>query len=92
MIGRVMQKNEGSNSKVTVVEHIIVKNFWEYYILDDKKENPEWSIADDIQFAFVMGFENEFGDVSRSEMKPYIISQTRNLDEVMPPEGFSWVN
>lgn len=85
-------EGEDSYNKIKVVEHIIAWNFWEYYILDDEKENPDWSITDDIQFAFVMGYANEFGDISRKEMKDSIISQTHDLDEVMPAEGYSWVN
>ena len=81
-------KRKGSSTESNVLEHIILKNFWEYYILEDEY----YDNADDIQFAFVMGFENEFGDISRKEIDPYIVSKTRNLNEVMPPEGFVWVN
>tara|TARA_R110000751_G_scaffold137297_3_gene240700 strand:+ start:2586 stop:2846 length:261 start_codon:yes stop_codon:yes gene_type:complete len=86
-MGRIM-KRKGSSTESNVLEHIILKNFWEYYILEEES----YDNADDIQFAFVMGFENEFGDISRKEIDPYIVSKTRNLNEVMPPEGFVWVN
>ena len=81
-----------TNASITmkVVEHIIVKNFWEYYILDDSEHNPNWDIKDNIQFAYVLGFENEYGSVSREEIIPYIMTKTRELDELLPPEGYDW--
>jgi len=87
MVGRIMVK-DGSSIKSRVLEHIILKNFWEYYILEDE----HYSIEDDIQWCYAMGFDDEYGTCSRSEMKPYIISQTKNLKEVMPPTGYSWYN
>ena len=67
-----------------VHQHIILKNFWEYY-LGETDENG-------IAFGLVMGFENEWGNVDMNEIKPYIISQAKGtaLDEVMPPEGYYW--
>ena len=65
-----------------VHQHIILKNFWEYYLGKADK--------DGIAFGYVMGFENEWGDVSMEEIKPYIMTQTTDLDEVMPPAGYSW--
>ena len=39
-----------------------------------------------------MGFENEWGDVSMDEIKPYIISIARGkeLDYIMPPFEYYW--
>jgi hypothetical protein len=47
---------------------------------------------DGIAFGYVMGFENEWGDVSLNEVKPYIMTNTTGagLDEIMPPEGYYW--
>ena len=73
------------NQQLTIREHIILKNFWEYYITD---YYPEES---DIQEAYVMGFEDEIGDISMEELKPYIITRTKHLDEVMPATGYRWV-
>jgi len=69
-----------------VYEHLMTKNFWEYFILDDKED-------EDIREAFVMGFENEFGLISMSELTPYIISKSKvsaNM-ELMPPAGMEWL-
>lgn len=71
-----------------VTEHIIVKNLWEYYILEDE-ERPD-DLPEDIQFALVLGIETELGDVSMSEIAPYIITRIKDLSEIMPPVGWSW--
>jgi hypothetical protein len=68
----------------TVHSHIITRNFWEYYILDNYKDR-------DIRFALVMGFETEMGDVSMSEIAPYIATRTDNLQGVMSAPGWEWV-
>lgn len=68
-----------------VEEHFILRNFWEYYVIKDRNND------DDIKLCFVMGIENEMGSVYIPEVKPYIISRTKNLAEVMPPVGFEWV-
>ena len=70
------------SSRFEVDLHIITKNFWEYYL-----EEPD---SNGIAFGYVMGDFNEWGSVDVNELKPYIISSTRNLDEVMPPAGYHW--
>lgn len=65
---------------------IITKNFWEHFIF----ETPDIKPTDDQQFALVMGFETELGYISLSEIKPYILTITKDLSSVMPPEGYSW--
>lgn len=69
--------------KINVVEHIILRNFWEYYVTDDK-------FTDDIVRCLVLGAETEIGDVFLNEIKPYILSRTNNLANVMPAPGYSW--
>ena len=79
--------NEGGKP-FAVSLHIILKNFWEYY-LEEPDENG-------IAFGYVMGFENEWGSVSMDEIKPYVLSiarqdgTTETLDDIMPPEGYYW--
>ena len=76
--------HEDSAEPFAVYQHIILKNFWEYY-LEEADENG-------IAFGYVMGFENEWGSVSMDEIKPYIVSIARGkeLDYIMPPVGFLW--
>ena len=76
--------NEDSTEAFAVSQHIILRNFWEYY-LEETDENG-------IAFGFVMGLENEWGSVSMDEIKPYIISKTSGagLDEIMAPAGYYW--
>ena len=76
--------NEGGDS-FTVHQHIILKNFWEYYLGETK---------DGVAFGYVMGFENEWGSVYMPEIEPYILSKTTGscLNDIMPPEGYYWEN
>lgn len=67
-------------------EHIVIKNFWEYYVIEEEDINP----SDDIQLCLVMGFENEIGYVSMADIKPFVITKTKNLD-IMPASGWAWV-
>ncbi len=81
---RTMVNQKGT--KFNVIEHIIIKNFWEYYVIDDPNN------TEDIKFCLVIGDEIELGDVSMSEIRPYVISRTKQLNEVMPPAAnYSWV-
>jgi len=82
----INNNNEDSNEPFAVAQHIILKNFWEYYL--------EEADADGIAFGYVMGFEKEWGSVSMDEIKPYIISIARGeeLNYIMPPEGYYWEN
>jgi len=81
---RSIKHADGKGEAFAVSQHIILRNFWEYY-LEEPNENG-------IAFGFVMGFENEWGDVDMNEIKPYIISQVKGtaLDEVMAPAGYVW--
>ncbi len=71
--------------EVNVTEWFMVKNAWEYYVTDDK-------YTDDIVRCVVMGFETECGDVSLSEVKPFIIEKTKMLKDIAPATGWSWVD
>lgn len=84
-------KNKQFNSTINVVEHIILQNFWEYYVTDyhfNKKDYPN------IVNCLVMGDEIEQGDVNLDEIKPYIISRTKvdKNSELMPAQGYEWVD
>ena len=76
--------NEDSKEAFAVSQHIITRNFWEYY-LEQEDENGH-------AFGYVMGVENEWGMVDMAEIKPYILSIARGkeLEYVMPPEGYYW--
>ncbi len=82
-----MRTMKNQYGKLNITEHIITKGFWEYYITDQI-----FSEDGDIVQAVVMGHETEVGDISLSEIKPYIITRTRNLNEVAPAEGWQWVD
>jgi hypothetical protein len=52
------------NLRLDVVEHIILRNMWEYYVLADE---PDTHAPDpDIVYALVMGDHDEIGTVSGS--------------------------
>jgi hypothetical protein len=76
-------KNNKTGVMVDIVEHIITRNFWEFYIIDG--ENIETPTA------WVMGFEDEMGPISMKEIMPHIITRTKKLDDVMPAKHWSWV-
>lgn len=79
---RTMINEKGQKLKVT--EHIILRNFWEYYVIDAETNEGE------VKLCYVLGNENELGDVYLPEIKPYILSKTNRLDDLMPAPGFSW--
>ena len=68
---------------VKVIEHIILSNMWEYYILEAANE-------DGIAFALVVGDYTEMGSVSMDEIAPYIVSRTTRLNEIMPAPMWTW--
>lgn len=82
-----MRVMKNKSSQLNIVKHIITKGFWEYYITDNV-----FSEDGDIVQAVVMGFETEIGDISLSEIKPYIISQTKQLSNTMPATGWRWID
>ena len=67
---------------VNVIEHIILTNYAEYYLLE---EADEYGIA----FALVVGDYTELGNVSIDEITPYIDTRTTNLD-IMPAPNWRW--
>ena len=85
-----MRKMVKGNLKLNVVEHIILRNMWEYYVL---AAEPDTHAPDpDIVYALVMGFNDEIGAVSLSEIRPHIISRTEQLDGIMPADGYRWAD
>jgi len=74
-----------NGTELEIVEHIMLRNMWEYYVTTDV-------FQDDIVMCLVMGDFTELGDVSLDEIKPYIISRTRDLANVMPADGYRWID
>ena len=82
-----MRKMSKGNLKLDVVEHIILRNMREYYVLaDEEGDEPD----SDVKYALVMGVADEIGAVAMSEIQPHIITRTTDLDEVMPAAGYEW--
>jgi hypothetical protein len=79
-----MEHQDGRGSTLKVEQHIILENFWEYYL-----EAPD---KNGIAFGFVMGLENELGFVSLDEIRPYVITRTSDLSELFPATGWNWVD
>lgn len=84
MNARNIKHSDGKGESFAVSRHIILRNFWEYYV-EEPNENG-------ITFGFVMGFANEWGSVDYNEIKPYIISEAKGtaLNDVMPPADYYW--
>ena len=76
--------NEDSTEAFAVSQHIITRNFWEYYLEQADEEG--------YAFGFVMGIENEWGMVDMAELKPHIasIARGKELQYVMSPFGYYW--
>lgn len=82
-----MMKASWMSKPVKVYGWAIARNGWEYYFLDNKKG--------DNRFAFVCGYENEMGDVSLSEIRPFLKSITfepNDLMDIAPAYGCVWVD
>lgn len=72
--------NPETKQEIEITEHIMTRNFWEYYIIE--------KLDEDTAFGLVHGHQTEMGYVSLKELKPYIISRETNLTELMPPVGW----
>lgn len=79
-------KNQKTGQELQVIKHIILKNFWEYYIIAADTNDTE----NQVYLCLVLGEETELGDVYLPEIKPYLASITSNLSEVMPAPGWAW--
>ena len=77
------------NLKLDVVEHIILRNMWEYFVLaDEAGDEPD----SDIKYALVMGDHDEIGTVSLSEIRPHVLTRTTELSTSFPAAGYSWAD
>ena len=81
---RTMISLDNMKDKVKVHEHVMLSNFWEYYL-----EEPN---ADGVAFGYVMGHDSEYGFVDLAEIKPYVMSRMKldDTSELMPAVGFKW--
>ena len=83
-----MRQMTKGNIVLNVVEHIILRNMWEYYIVADE---PDTHAPDpDVAFALVMGDYTEMGSVYLPEIQPHVLSRTADLSEIMPADGYEW--
>ena len=71
---------------VNVYSHAITRNGWEYFFLDPKPDSRHNMCA------VVMGFETEMGDVHIPEIEPFMLAATRHLGDIMPADGWEWVD
>ena len=85
-----MREMNKGNITLKVVEHIILRNFWEYYILEREKGDIV-THDPDIVYALVIGDVQEIGTVSRREIKNYTFMSTTDLSDLEPAIGYSWV-
>jgi hypothetical protein len=82
-----MMKASWMSKPVKVYGWAITVGGWEYYFLDNKKS--------DIREAYVCGITDERGDVSMSELSPWIRSITfddKDLQEIAPAPDCVWVD
>jgi hypothetical protein len=77
----------GGSTIYDICGWVMTKNGWEYYFTDSAQNG-------DIRTAIVCGFETELGDISMSEIEPYIKAKTFNqydIDCLMPALGYEWL-
>ena len=79
-----MRKMRKGSQEIEVTEWIILKNFWEYYVID------EWNDCNEA-YCLVDGDFQEIGLVSLNEINPYITARTRDLATIGPAPGWEWV-
>lgn len=81
-----MRRMRYKGQEFTVYAHAMTRNMWEYYLLDDAEG--------DIRQALVLGFEQEIGDISLSEIRPHLIgfTEVRPGDELFPPPQGEWID
>jgi len=79
---RTMIDKDGN--KFQVIEHIMLRNFWEYFVLKARSNTKR------IKLCLVLGVEDEMGDVDMEEISPYIFSRTSDFSGVLPASGWSW--
>lgn len=80
--------NPRTNQQIEVIAHVILSNYWEYYICKAETNDVE----NHVYLCLVLGDYDEIGDVCLKEIEPYVISQTKQLDGVMPAPNWQWAN
>ena len=87
MSRQMRRRDAAMEQTVTVHAWLMTRNCWEYYLLDPKPD------ASGNVFSLVMGDETEMGDVSVTELRPYVVSFARGADliDLAPPDGWDWV-
>lgn len=85
-MGGIMRKMKKGDTVIEVKEWFITTNAWEYFITDDQVDK-------NTVFGLVMGMETELGYVYVPEVLPYIRMKAEGeaLNEIMPAEGWEWV-
>ena len=73
----------GDGQVIEVIEHIILKNFWEIYVIE---------VNGDQIFNLTVGDFTELGYSSMEELKPYILMRTKNLTDLMAAPDWIWVD
>lgn len=71
---------------LTISEWFMIRGiFWEYYVTEAwNKEKRAYCLVD--------GDVQEIGLVSLHEIKPYIISRTKDLENLLPAPGWTWID
>lgn len=94
-----MRKMKDKYQTIKVIRHFnarcpiasdVTEPWWEYFIIDDPEMN--FHKDDDIQYALVLGWHDEFGTVSINDLKQRAITDTKNLSEVAPAPDWRWID
>ena len=85
------QYNGEKGQTIKVVEHIILQNLWEIYVIESENEEENAALEEGELFTLTVGMATEMGYQYESEIEPYILSRTKNLHEVLPAPNWKWV-
>tara|TARA_R100000234_G_scaffold63461_1_gene38587 strand:+ start:455 stop:739 length:285 start_codon:yes stop_codon:yes gene_type:complete len=93
-----MRKMQDKYQTIKVIRHFNAKcpiitdkvEIWEYFIIDDPEMN--FHKDDDIQYALVLGWHDEFGTVSIKDLKQRAITDTTDLSKVAPAPDWRWID
>ena len=80
-----MRTMKRGNAKLNVVKHVILQNFFEYFIT----ELPD---ANGIGMAYVVGDYDEYGSIAQYDIDNHAMSSTVELNDILAAPGWEWTN
>jgi len=80
--------NINNDTVINVKQLIILSNLWEVFVIADENADEN----SDQMFTLTVGDFTELGYQSKEELKPYILTTTTDLQEVLPAPNWKWLD